>query len=329
MVITLHEFNKAINMLKPFVVKTKMEKWKNNIYLKKESSQVTGSFKWRGVLYSVMNAFENLQHVPTDETKPYYLVTQSTGNHGIALIHGVHLMKTHYCEKYPTQRKKWESIYPCIFGNQYIQQSKFEKIHDELLQYGEKNESLFDCSSINYSEALNKRETFLLTNQGQYMSHGGKDIMTGYGSLAQEVIDQIPKGKSVTMITAIGAGGPIGIGAYFQYFPNFKLVVCQTNDFNAFVRSLQSGKIEYNDCNSSPGLSDGIAVDKPELYALQTALELNIKGGSVKNKHVKKIHKETGLGGSSCIALAALEEMQINSDIIVVLDCEGNYERKH
>lgn len=329
MTITLSEFNVAMQMLEPFVVKTKMEKWKNNIYLKKESSQVTGSFKWRGVLYSVMNAFEDLKNKQTDETKPYYLVTQSTGNHGIAVIHGVRLMKIHYCEKYPHQRKKWESIYPCIFGNQHIQQSKFEKIHDELSQYGENNESLFDCSSKDYGEALKKREFFLQNNQGQYMSHGGKDIMTGYGSLAQEVIDQMPKGKSITMVTAIGAGGPIGIGAYFQYFPGFKLVICQTNDFNAFVRSLQTGKIEYNTCDSSPGLSDGIAVDKPELYALQTALELNIKGISVKNKNVKKIHKETGLGGSSCIALASLDELQINSDIIVILDCEGNYERKH
>ena len=49
----------------------------------------------------------------------------------------------------------------------------------------------------------------------------------------------------------------------------------------------------------------------------------------LRNKNVKKIHKETGLGGSSCIALASLDELQINSDIIVILDCEGNYERKH
>lgn len=329
MTITLSEFNNAINMLKPFIVKTKMEKWKNNIYLKRESSQVTGSFKWRGVLYSVMNAFENLKNIQTDETKPYYLVTQSTGNHGIAVIHGVRLMKKYYCEKYPLQRKKWETIFPCIFGNQHIKQSKFEKMHNELSQYDEKNKGIFDCSSKDYGEALKKREFFLQTNQGQYMSHGGKDIMTGYGSLAQEVIDQVPKEKSVTMITAIGAGGPIGIGEYFQYFPKFELIVSQTTDFNAFVRSLQSGNIEYNECDSSPELSDGIAVDKPEEYALQRALKLNIKGVSVKNKLVKKIHRETGLGGSSCIALATLEEIQINSDIIIILDCEGNYEKIH
>ena len=329
MTITIEEFNHAINMISPFIIKTDMELFKDNVYLKKESSQITGSFKWRGVLYSVMNIFEELKETQINENKPYYLVTQSTGNHGIAVIHAVKIMKEHYCEKYPEYEKKWKKIYPCIFGNQYIKQSKFDKMCNEMLVYHDNEECIFDCSSKDYGEALKKREDFLQANQGTYMSHGGKDIMTGYGSLAQEVISQVPEGKSVTMITAIGAGGPIGIGAYFKYFPNFKFIVSQTKDFNAFVRSIKSGKIEYNNCDESPGLSDGIAVDKPEEYALNTAIQLQIKGVTVKNKHVKNIHKETGLGGSSCIALATLDEIQINSDIIIILDCEGNYDDKH
>lgn len=322
MTITLHEFNSAIDTISPFVLRTELENYRDNIFLKKESSQVTGSFKWRGVLYSVMNTFEQLKDIQINESKPYYLVTQSTGNHGIAVIYAVQEMKKHYCKKYPIDEKKWKNIYTCVFSNIHITQSKLDKI-SKLLENDDKY--IFDCDSKNYSEALKKRELFLQNHQGKYMSHGGKDIMTGYGSLAKEIMQQVPSYKSVTMITAIGAGGPIGVAAYFNYFPNFKLIVSQTENFNAFVRSLHSKKIESNYCNNSPGLSDGIAVDKPEEYALNTAIKLNITGVSVKDIDVKKLQKSTGLGGSTCIALAGLEKISTNSDIIIILDCEGNH----
>ena len=322
MTITLKEFNSAIETISPFVLKTKLENYKNNIFLKRESSQVTGSFKWRGVLYSVMNTFQQLKDIEINENNPYYLVTQSTGNHGIAVIYAVQQAKKYYCKKYPVQEKKWKNVYSCVFSNKYITQSKLDKITKMLEK---DNKSIFDYSSKSYGEALKKREFFLRNHQGKYMSHGGKDILMGYGSLAQEIMQQVDSNKSVTMITAIGAGGPIGAAEYFSHFKNFKLVVSQTDNFNAFVRSLQSNKLEYNHSNKSPGLSDGIAVDKPEEYALNTAIRLNITGVTVNNDNVEKLQKITGLGGSTCIALAGLEQISTNSDIIIILDCEGNH----
>jgi threonine dehydratase len=233
-------------------------------------------------------------------------------------------MKLHYATLYPEQEAKWDMVYPCIFGNRFIKLSKYNKMVSYMMDYGENGYSVLDCISKNYAEALKKREDFLLNNVGVYLSHGGKDIMTGYGSLVKEIIEQVPTGKTVTMVTAIGAGGPIGIGAYIDYFPNYKFVVSQSSDFDAFVRSLDTGKIEYNDCDKEPGLSDGIAVDSPEQYALETAIELGIKGVTVETCEMEKIHNDTGLGGSSCIALAALDKIDMTSDIIVILDCEGN-----
>jgi len=322
--ITFDEFQQAIHDLTPFVQNTPMDYFQENIYLKRESQQTTNSFKWRGVLYCVMNAFKELENENIDITNPYYLVTQSTGNHGIALIYGIKVMKDHYSKLYPKEQK-WKQIYPCVFGNVHIQSRKFEKMQNEIMEYGYEHHCLFDCSSKNYGEALEKREYFLQTHQGKYMSHGGKDIMTGYGSLAQEVLDQIPDDKTITMICAIGAGGPIGLAGYFQYFPRCKLVVAQSTEFNAFVRSLESGNIEYNSDICAPELSDGIAVDKPEEHALELAKQLGIRGISVDSSYVKEIHKQTGLGGSTCISLASLKKFQIESDVIVVLDCEGNY----
>ena len=324
MPISIEEFETAIQYVEPFIKTTPLENYRENVYLKRESEQVTGSFKWRGVLYSIMNAFDKLLYMDIDVTKPYYMVTQSTGNHGIAVIHAIYVMKIHYTKKYPAQKSKWNMIYPCIFGNAYIKLSKYKKMRSYLDEYGEDNMGIVDCTSKNYAEALEKRKNFILNNNGVYMSHGGKDIMTGYGSLAKEIMDQIPKDKSVTMITAIGAGGPIGIGAYFNHFSNYQLIVAQSTEFDAFIRSLQSGLLEKNYYDKNPGLSDGIAVDTPESYALETALQIGISGVTVNTKMVETIHQKTNLGGSSCIALAALDELHITSDVIVILDCEGN-----
>lgn len=324
MPISIEEFDKAIQYIEPFVKTTPLEHYRENVYLKRECEQVTGSFKWRGVLYSVMNAFDELRDTVIDVNKPYFLVTQSTGNHGIAVIHAVYLMKTHYAMMYPDQEAKWNMVSPCIFGNAHIKPYKYNKMRSYLDEYGEDSMGILDCNSENYAVALEKRINFLSNHQGTYLSHGGKDIMSGYGSLAKEIMEQIPKDKSVTMITAIGAGGPIGIGAYFDHFSDYRLVVAQSSEFDAFVRSLHSGLLEENDCDKNPGLSDGIAVDTPESFALETALEIGISGVTVNTKSIEIIHEETKLGGSSCIALAALDELRITTDIIVILDCEGN-----
>ena len=324
MSITRKEFEKAISLIEPFVKKTDLIHYKENIYLKKESEQVTGSFKWRGVLFSILNAFENLKNKNINIKEPYYMVTQSTGNHGIAVIRAIHVVKQYYSEKYPEQKEKWSIVYPGIFANKIIKQIKLDKMKNELSLYEKNHKGFVDSVSNNYAEALKKRTTFLLHNQGTYMSHGGKDIMTGYGSLGYEIMTQIPPNKSFTMISAIGAGGPIGLAAYFAHFENCELIISQTKKFNAFVRSLESGQIEYNDCDQLPGLSDGIAVDKPEQYAFEIAQELKVKAISVDEKDVEMIHNQTKLGGSSCIALTALKETNITSDIIIILDCEGN-----
>ena len=54
MSITINEFKNAIQLIEPFVKKTDLVHYKDNIYLKKESEQITGSFKWRGVLFSIL-----------------------------------------------------------------------------------------------------------------------------------------------------------------------------------------------------------------------------------------------------------------------------------
>ena len=96
--ITLEEYNKASNLIDDFVLNTELI-YDNNkhFYIKRESLQKSGSFKWRGVLHSVLNAFNYyIENYNKYKNKPYFMVTQSTGNHGIAVILSVYYLKKHF-----------------------------------------------------------------------------------------------------------------------------------------------------------------------------------------------------------------------------------------
>ena len=321
--ITLQEFELAYQKIKPFYKETPLILFKDNIFLKQESLQVTGSFKWSGVLYSVMKAFDEIL---IHQTAPFYLVTQSTGNHGIAVIASVNLMIKHYSKIYPEYRHIWENISPGIFANKHIKPKKLIKMKKYLQQFKFNNRAFVDNSFRNYSHSLIARTEFLKKNKGKYMQHGGKDIMTGYGAIAFSIDRQLPKGKSVSFYSAVGAGGPIGIGLCLSLLRKTKVIISQNEGFDAFIQSLNSSNniIFENTTDIIPDISDGIAVDKPEIFALQVGKKIIDKAIVVKNKDIIQLQKEIGLGGSSCIALSAVKQCSADTDYIVVLDCEGN-----
>ena len=320
--ITFNEFKIAYERIKPFIRETNLENLKDNIYLKKESEQFSGSFKWSGVLYAIMKIFDKILNI---NDKNYYIITQSTGNHGIATLKAINLMIKHYSDKFPDKKEIFESIEPIIFTNVFIKKNKLDKMFIELNKFkSKKGKILYEFK--NYEESLLAREEFLRNNKGFYVAHGGKDIMTGYGAIAFALNKKIPKNKTISFYAAIGAGGPIGIGLCLKYLRNVEFNIVQTKGFDAFIRSLESNKIEYNDNSITKILvSDGIAVDKPELFSLEIAKRIVDNKIVVEESDVKNKLKEYNLGDSSKIALLGLlNNKSDNSDFRVILDCEGN-----
>lgn len=320
--ITLDEFKIAYNRIISFIKETKLESFKNNIYLKKESEQISGSFKWSGVLYAIMKIFDKILKL---NDKNYHIITQSTGNHGIATLKAINLMIKHYSKKFPDKKEIFTSIKPIIFTNKLIKKNKLDKMFIQLNQFeSKKGEILYEFK--NYEESLLAREEFLKNNKGFYVAHGGKDIMTGYGAIAFDLDKKIPKNKKISFYAAIGAGGPIGIGLCLKYLRNVKFNIVQTKGFDAFIRSLESNKIEYNDNTINKILvSDGIAVDKPELFSLEIAKRIVDNKIVVEEINVKNKLKEYNLGNSSKIALLGLlNNKSDDSDFRIILDCEGN-----
>ena len=320
----IDNFILADQLIKPFVKKTNLDFYKDNIYLKRESNQITNSFKWKGVLYSVLNIFEKI--MKNEIKNDFYLITQSTGNHGIASLKAIYIVKEYYKNKFPNKINSMNNIHPGIFTNKKISKKKLVKMKKELLLFGKETKGFIDISTDNYGKSLISRTEFLKRFDGIYLEHGGKDIMTGYGSIGIEIDKQVPKNKDIAIFLTVGAGGPIGIGACLKLLrKTTKVIICQSNDYDAFIRTLKTNELKHNNENNEVGFSEGIAVNCPELFAVKIAKKIVDDTFIVKNNQIKLINDQTKLGGSTCIALFTALNYNLNDNYVkIVLDCEGN-----
>lgn len=318
--INFNEYKLAYDRIKPFIKRTPLLKINNLLFLKRESYQITNSFKWPGVLYAVMKVFDNFIQDPIMNFK---LVTQSTGNHGIAMIHAVMVLREHYSKIHPHLTKEINSISPIIFTNKYILKNKFNKMNDKLKSF--KNNGFIDLSSKNYQESLNLRKKYIKNHSSVYIAHGNKDIMTGYGAIAFQIDEMLPKNIPINFFCAVGAGGPIGIGLCLKYLRDTNFNIVQTKGFDSFIKSIKNNKIIINSEPKNILVSDGIAVDKPEEYALNIGKKIINKMIVVDEIEVLKLKKKYPYGGSSLISILGYNKIKNdNSRISVILDCEGN-----
>lgn len=314
-------FNKVYKKILPDIIQTPLEKYKNNIYLKRESLQKTKSFKWNGVLNEMYTIFDEI--VNTNSLKNiYYITTQSTGNHAIATIQSYYFLSQKYSKQYPEHN--WTNLKLKIFTNKDVQQKKINEIKKIIYRNKEEPDDIIESKFSNYEEALQAREKLLEIHKGKYVSHGGKNILYGHGVIAYEIIKKIPNNKSISFYATVGAGGTVGIGKCMKLLRNnvtFNLV--QTTEFSSFIQSVKTNKIVKNDLSQDIQISEGIAVDQPEEFALEIAKDCVDNFITVDTDKVISLILETGLGNSTCIALSGILEND-TSDIIVILDCEGN-----
>jgi threonine dehydratase len=349
-IIALEEFNDANDIIKNNIIETplfKLEKISdeinNIVYLKDESKQITNSFKIRGVYYVV---YKEIQNITMENT---YMITQSTGNHGIAFLFSLYqLMKLNINNKIIT------SIIPIIFTSKDIQNVKLNL----MIYYLNEIRILLNKSTYGeiratydtYEDALNARLDFIKKNNAIYIAHGSKDTIIGHGTMGIEIMNQLnilgyDSDTKITFLAACGAGGPLGIGICLkQLYNNVNFVIVQTDDQDALIRSLKEDKIIKNK-HINPELpfnfADGIGVDTPEKEAFELCKNYADYGISVSHKEcfleatklnldIKKSNNETTFSGGTSVAVyLAINKLKNydfikNSDLIIMLSCEGN-----
>ena len=208
-----------------------------DLYLKTENLQVTGSFKVRGAYYKMTRLSE--------EEKARGVIACSAGNHaqGVALAAQKNGIKAVICLPDGAPISKVEATKS--YGAEVC---LVEGVYDDA-----------------YQKALNLRD-----EKGYSFIHpfDDEDVIAGQGTIALELIEQLPKIDAV--IVPVGGGGLISGMAYTlkTINPRIKVYGVQAQGAPSMQQAIEHGQIET--LSSVSTIADGIAVKKPgeNTYAL-------------------------------------------------------------
>lgn len=159
-----------------------------NIYIKRENHQTTGSFKLRGALNKILC----LQ----DWERERGIVTASAGNHGQGVAMAASLVNASVT----------------VFASEHAAPIKLEAMRSK----GAK----IILISGGYGEAEKAGIKYAQENQSTWISpyNDGK-VIAGAGTLALEILNELPESSTMTWIVPVGGGGLIsGIGAILKEF---------------------------------------------------------------------------------------------------------------
>ena len=220
-------------MIKGKVIRTPLiyspslsEMFGGEIYLKLENLQKTGSFKIRGAMYYILTNKDKIGHSG--------VVAASAGNHA----QGVALAASQARIPATIIMPEWASI------------SKQEATRG----YG--GEIVIEGKSL--GESLIKAEEMALGGKIFIHPFNDPDIITGQGTIAHEIIEDLKKIDMI--IVPVGGGGLIsGIGAFVKsLIPTIKVIGVQSAACPSAYESYYRRKITK--VSSQYSIADGISV---------------------------------------------------------------------
>ncbi len=219
----------AAERIKPYIRMTPLTYDEhNNLYIKWENHQLTGSFKIRGAFNKILS----LQEWELERG----LVTASAGNHG----QGVALAG------------KTRGAHVLVFASNHALPTKLEAMRSlgaeiRLVQGG-------------YGEAEHAAITYADVSQATWISpYNDGLVIAGQATIALEILAQLDKLAPVTWVVPAGGGGLVsGIGCALQNIaPHSRLVAVQSEAssflYNIYHHGSQAGVTEL------PSLADGLA----------------------------------------------------------------------
>lgn len=201
-----------------------------NVYIKSENLQTTGSFKLRGAYYKI--------HCLTEEERSHGVIACSAGNHaqGVALAATKKGIKSTICIPMGAPLSKIEAT-KSYGGEVVLVEGVYDDAHDKAIALMEEN---------NY--------TFI---------HPFDDdrVIAGQGTIGLEILNQLPDVDAV--VVPIGGGGLISGVAYAikAINPDCKVYGVQAEAAACMFDSIE--KQEIVQLNSVSTMADGIAVKRP------------------------------------------------------------------
>ncbi|MBU5670038.1 threonine ammonia-lyase [Peptoniphilus sp. MSJ-1] len=288
--LTIDSVYNAAFKLKTIVRKTDLihaENLGENIYLKTENLQRTGSFKLRG-------AYNKISKLSKEE-KERGVVATSAGNHaqGVALT----------CKKL--------GIPATIFMPEHAPLSKVEATRSygaEVILEGNNYDEAFQASQ-EYNKKHNK--TFI-------HAFDDIDVIAGQATLGLEILDQLVDVEAV--IVPIGGGGLIsGIAFLIKSLkPDTKIIGVEAENAASMKKSIEEGKIA--DLDTVNTFADGIAVKKPGELTFEFVKEyvdeiVTVSEDEIASAVLELLEKQKLMcEGSGAVSFAAIKHGKVDVD---------------
>ena len=213
------------------------------IFIKLENQQITGSFKIRGAI----NAISNL----TSEQKKAGVVALSTGNHGRGLAYAAKLMK----------------IKCIICMSELVPQNKIDGIKAlgaEVRLIGTKqDDAQVEADRLSIEEGMTYVSPF-----------DNVDVIAGQGTLGLEIYKQVPE-INFAFVPLSGGGLICGVAKALKGFnPNIKVIGVSMDRGAAMYESQKAGKPIYVEEQESlaDALTGGIGFDNKYTFDLTKEL---------------------------------------------------------
>jgi len=235
--LTLNDVLEARERIKNTCVNTKLiyssefsKDCGNEVYIKPENLQVTGSFKLRGALNKISKL--------SDEQKSKGLIASSAGNHAQGVAYSANKLGIKATIVMPETTPLIKSQATKSYGVDIVLKGQ---VYDEA-----------------YAEAkrLEKENGYTFIHP-----YNDMDVAAGQGTIALEILDEL---KDVyAIIVPVGGGGLIsGVAVAAKSInPNIKIIGVQAEGANPMKISFDTGKLTYAD--SVDTIADGAAVKQP------------------------------------------------------------------
>ena len=306
----LEKIYRAKSTLKNNIVKTPLislsivnELLNKNVFIKLESLQHTGSFKYRGAL----NALENLK-----KKKVKSVVTYSSGNHGQAISAAAKLLGMKAFVIMPKDAPKLKIERTKFFGSEII---FFDRNHESREIIGRK---------------ISKKLSIPLVKP-----YDNYDVIAGQGTVGLEIHDQL-KNKNITeaeVLVCCGGGGLSAGVALALSAKNEKYLVrtCEPDNYDDTKKSLELQKRIYV-TEFKKSICDALLSETPGELTLPILTKFAGKGFSVSDQEVlfsmafafKHLKIVTEPGGAVALASTIFRANQISSKNVVVIITGGN-----
>ncbi|WP_345947261.1 threonine ammonia-lyase [Natroniella acetigena] len=306
MEITLEVIKEAAQRLTGVIHKTELDysttfsKISNNdVYLKLENLQRTGSFKIRGAYNKIANL--------SQEEKGYGVIASSAGNHA----QGVALAATEYGIKSTIVMPEGTSIAKVAATKNY---------GSKVVLAG----NVYDESYLKAKE--------LCQETGATFLHpfNDRDIIAGQGTIGLEVIEQLADLDLI--LVPIGGGGLIsGIAlAIKELKPEVEIVGVEAENAASMKDSLGQGRIVALD--SAVTIADGIAVKEPGSLTYKICQEYIDRIITVSEEEITEAilmlleRAKLVVEGSGAVTVAAVlsQKLNINNKKVVAVISGGN-----